>query len=108
MGKTDKKSENEPVPRTHRSQMDLAIDKVNKAFTNIEKQIANLIKAKRNILLSGDRDLGAKFNIALNKFGETFTELVIVDSDFDVTKPIKETKDSFSIMEMDEPEPETE
>lgn len=106
MGKTEKKSENEPVTRTHRSQTDLAIDKVNKAFTNIEKQIGNLHKGKRNIILSGDVDLGTKFNTALTNFAETLTALSIVDSDYNKVESIKVEKDTFSIMDMGEYETE--
>jgi len=106
--KENTSKDNDSGKRTHRSSEDLGIDKSNKAFTNLEKQMANLNKAKRNIIMSGNKELAKKFNFALNKFSETLNHIEIIESDFDITPTEKAKKESFSVMDMEITETETE
>lgn len=97
----DKNTDKGTEKRTHRANDELGIEKSNRAFTNIEKQISNLHKAKRNILLSGDKELGEKFNIALGNFADTLTGVSIEKSEWDISAPEKVSKESFNIADIE-------
>lgn len=97
----------EKTKRVKRTNDEIALDKANRGFGQIETANRKLISAKHNIIKAKNQEMANRFNTALDNFAETLSHMKIVDSDFETVDSPKETRKAFDLNAVSTETPES-